>query len=112
MLTGRYPHQIEAWDLGVIADQRRHQTWGYHLGQADYRTVLCGRTHFNGSDRLMGFSHRLLDDLPKWHRSSGGPPARSPNARRSSNSHVTECGPGNRAHTAYDRQVTDWPSTF
>ena len=54
MLTGRYPHQIEAWDLGVIADQRRHQTWGHHLGQADYRTVLCGRTHFNGSDRLMG----------------------------------------------------------
>ena len=29
MLTGRYLHQIEAWDLGVIADQRRHQTWGY-----------------------------------------------------------------------------------
>ena len=23
MLTGRYPHQINAWDLGVIADQHR-----------------------------------------------------------------------------------------
>ena len=32
---------------------------------------------------------RLLDDLPKWHRSSGRPPARSPNKRRNSNSHVT-----------------------
>ena len=31
----------------------------------------------------------LLDDLPKWHRSSGRPPARSPNKRRNSNSHVT-----------------------
>ncbi len=112
MLTGRYPHQIEAWDLGVIADQRRHQTWGHHLGQADYRTVLCGRTHFNGSDRLMGFGHRLLDDLPKWHRSSGRPPARRPNERRSSNSHVTECGLGNHAHTVYDRQVTDLALDF
>jgi len=24
---GHYPHEIEVWDLGVIADQR-HRTWG------------------------------------------------------------------------------------
>ena len=54
----------------------------------------------------------LLDDLPKWHRSSGRPPARSPNERRGSNSHVTECGPGNHAHSAYDRQVTDLALDF
>ena len=60
LLTGRYPHQIEAWDLGAIAD-RQHQTWGDHLTVAGYETVLCGRTHFNGSDRLA----RLLPSLAR-----------------------------------------------
>ena len=27
LLTGRFPHQIGAWDLGAIAD-RQYQTWG------------------------------------------------------------------------------------
>ena len=112
MLTGRYPHQINAWDLGVIADQHRHKTWGHYLGRSGYRTVLCGRTHFNGSDRLMGFSDRLLDDLPKWNKSSGRPPTRRPNERRSSNSHVTECGSGLHIHTNYDRQVTELALDF
>ena len=93
MLTGRYPHQIGAWDLGVIPD-RQYPTWGDYLAAADYETVLCGRTHFNGTDRLHGFSHRLLDDLPRWCNRNGRPPRRTADARRGSNSHVAECGPG------------------
>jgi choline-sulfatase len=106
MLTGRYPHQIEAWDLGAILD-RRHKTWGDYLAAADYETVLCGRTHFNGTDRLLGFSNRLLDDLPRWYNTKGNPPRRTADDRRGSNSHVTECGQGDHEHTRYDRQVTD-----
>ncbi len=106
LLTGRYPHQIEAWDLGAILD-RSHKTWGDYLTEADYETVLCGRTHFNGTDRLLGFSDRLLDDLPRWCNTSGNPPQRTPTDRRGSNSHVTECGPGDHEHTRYDRKVTD-----
>ena len=111
LLTGRYPHQIGAWDLGAIAD-RRYQTWGDHLTNAGYETVLCGRTHFNGTDRLLGFSHRLLDDLPRWCHTTGRPPRRTPDARRGSNSHVTECGPGDHEHTRYDRNVTDLAVDF
>ena len=105
MLTGRYCHEIEAWDLGTIADPERHRTWGHHL--PDYETVLCGRTHFNGPDRRMGFAHRLLDDLPRWINNSGSPPRRGPGARRGSNSHVAECGPGHHPHTSYDTLATD-----
>lgn len=105
MLTGRYCHDIEAWDLGTIADPERHRTWGHHL--PDYETVLCGRTHFNGPDRRMGFTHRLLDDLPRWINNSGSPPQRGPEARRGSNSHVAECGPGHHPHTSYDTLATD-----
>ena len=54
LLTGRYPHQIEAWDLGAILE-RQYPTCGDHLTEAGYETVLCGRTHFNGTDRLLGF---------------------------------------------------------
>ena len=111
MLTGRYPHQIEAWDLGVIPD-RQYQTWGDYLTEADYETVLCGRTHFNGTSRLHGFSHRLLDDLPRWCNRNGRPPRRTPDARRGSNSHVAECGPGDHEHTRYDRNVTDLAVDF
>ena len=111
MLTGRYPHQIDAWDLGVIPD-RQYPTWGDHLTEAGYETVLCGRTHFNGTDRLHGFSYRLLDDLPRWCNRNGRPPRRTPDARRGSNSHVTECGPGDHEHTRYDRNVTDLAVDF
>ena len=111
MLTGRYPHQIGAWDLGVIAD-RQYQTWGDCLTEAGYESVLCGRTHFNGTDRLLGFSHRLLDDLPRWCNRNGRPPRRTPDARRGSNSHVAECGPGDHEHTRYDRNVADLAVDF
>ena len=111
MLTGRYPHQIGAWDLGVIPD-RRYPTWGDYLTEAGYETVLCGRTHFNGTDRLLGFSHRLLDDLPRWCNRNGRPPRRTLDARRGSNSHVTECGPGDHEHTRYDRDVTNLAVEF
>ena len=111
MLTGRYPHQIGAWDLGVIAD-RQYKTWGDYLTEAGYETVLCGRTHFNGTDRLLGFSHRLLDDLPRWCSRNGRPPRRTPDARRGSNSHVAECGPGDHEHTRYDRNVANLAVDF
>ena len=111
MLTGHYPHQIEAWDLGAILD-RNYKTWGDYLTETGYETVLCGRTHFNGKDRLNGFSERLLDDLPRWCNTSGAPPLRTLDDRRGSNSHVTECGPGDHEHTKYDRKVTDLAVDF
>lgn len=111
MLTGQYPHQIDAWDLGAILD-RQHKTWGDYLKDVGYETVLCGRTHFNGKDRLLGFSDRLLDDLPRWRHTSGRPPRRTADARRGSNSHVAECGPGDHEHTRYDREVTDLAADF
>ncbi len=106
MLTGQYPHQIEAWDLGAILD-RKYKTWGDYLTQAGYETALCGRTHFNGTDRLLGFSERLLDDLPRWRHTKGTPPRRTPDDRRGSNSHIAECGPGDHEHTNYDKKVAD-----
>ena len=111
MLTGKYAHQIDAWDLGVIPN-REHKTWGDYLSKVGYETILCGRTHFNGSDRLNGFSTRLLDDLPRWYSRNSRPPNRGEDARRGSNSHVAACGPGDHEHTKYDRTVSDLAADF
>ena len=111
LLTGRFPHQIGAWDLGAIAD-RQYQTWGDYLTEAGYETILCGRTHFNGTDRRLGFSDRLLDDLPRWRNATGRPPRRTPDERRGSNSHVAECGPGEHEHTKYDQNAANLAVDF
>jgi choline-sulfatase len=80
-LTGRYPHDVGAWDNGSALDSRV-PTWGHFLGRAGYETVICGRTHFNGADRLHGFDRRLSDDLPSWYSTGPRAPSRTADARR------------------------------
>lgn len=111
MLSGRQVHQIGAWDNAVIPGPD-FRTWGHHLGGAGYETVLAGRTHFNGPDRLLGFDHRLSDDLDFWITHDGRPPRRVSDWRRGSNSHVTEAGAGEHVHTTHDAAVTDAAVAF
>lgn len=109
--TGRYCHEIGAWDLECPLPQDA-KTWGHHLGRAGYETVVCGRTHWHGPDRLHGFDRQLLDDLPKWRRDTYRPPSRSLNWRRGSRSHVTECGPGSDPWHHYDRLAASLAERF
>ncbi|HWM03627.1 MAG TPA: sulfatase-like hydrolase/transferase, partial [Actinophytocola sp.] len=104
LMAGQYVHQIGAWDNGVIPGPD-FRSWGHHL--ADYQTVIAGRTHFNGPDRLLGFDRRLTDDLDFWIDHSGRPPRRTPDWRRPTNSHVTEHGTGDHVHTRHDVDTTD-----
>lgn len=112
LLSGRYVHEIGAWDNGVIPDPATYRTWAHHLRPAGYECVLAGRTHFNGPDRLLGFDARLSDDLDFWVDHSGRPPRRTPDWRRASNSHVSECGPGDHVHTHHDVTTTDLAVDF
>lgn len=105
MLSGRYAHQIGAWDNGVIPEPG-FRSWGHHLREAGYESVLAGRTHFNGPDRLLGFDRRLSDDLDFWITDDGKPPGRVPEWRRGSNSHVSVAGAGTHVHTEHDASVT------
>src|SRR5687768_18102410 len=86
--SGMYASDIDAWDNGVTPGEngRPFRTWGHYLGEAGYETVLCGRTHFNGPERLHRFERRLADDMAQWQRGEGAP-NRSSDARRGSNSH-------------------------
>ncbi|MFI7066367.1 sulfatase-like hydrolase/transferase [Kribbella sp. NPDC050124] len=104
LMTGQYVHQIGAWDNGVIPGPD-FRSWGHHL--PDYQTVIAGRTHFNGPDRLLGFDRRLTDDLDFWIDHSGRPPRRTTEWQRPTNSHVTEHGSGDHVHTRHDVAATD-----
>jgi choline-sulfatase len=117
LLTGRYPHEIGAWDNGSILPSET-PTWAHYLGAAGYETVLCGRTHFNGADRLHGFERRLLDDLPSWYSTEPAAGRRSAEARRT-RPHVTISGaeedepPGpQRRHAGYDARVAELSREF
>ena len=84
-LTGRYAHEIGVWDnSGRIRGE--FPTFGSYFEAAGYDTLLCGRTHLMGEDRLHGFGRRLYDDMETWI--SGDQAARrTPEARRASASH-------------------------
>lgn len=111
MLTGRQVHDIGAWD-NAVHPEPDWRTWGHRLRPAGYRSTLVGRTHINGADRLIGFDERLSDDLPHWLEQSDRPPPRTPEWQRSSNSHVSESGPGQHTHTTHDRNAADLAVDF
>ena len=109
-LTGRYASDVNVFDNGSpLASEI--PTFAHYLEAAGYDTNLCGRMHMVGPDRLHGFGRRLFDDMNDWVRLGKGP-IRTAEARRSSNSHVTECGPGPPSWLDYDRTATDLSQRF
>jgi len=109
-LTGRYCHQIGVWDNGSPL-KSEIPTFAHYSEAAGYGTVLCGRMHMIGEDRLHGFGRRLYDDITRW-QSYSQTPKRTKGARRGSNLHVTECGPGGSVYQIYDDTVTDLTVRF
>ncbi len=109
-LSGRYASDVNVFDNGSpLASEI--PTFAHYLEAAGYETTLCGRMHMIGPDRLHGFGRRLFDDMTQWthfHQK----PQRTAQARRKSDSHVTECGPGPARWLAYDRTVADLSERF
>jgi choline-sulfatase len=110
-MTGLYVHQHGCWD-NAAPFRSGLPTMGSYLEAEGYETVLCGRTHFVGPNRLHGWGRRLLDDLELWHDPRMVAPDRSPEAQRRSDSHVTNCGPGEHHQNEYDEYVTDLAVRF
>ena len=109
-LTGQYASDVNVFDNGSpLASEI--PTFAHYLEASGYETTLCGRMHMVGADRLHGFGQRLFDDMSDWVRFGQGP-LRTAEARRNSNSHVTECGPGPPAWLDYDRTATDLGERF
>lgn len=110
-LTGMHAHRIGVWDNGSIL-QSELPTFANYFEASGYETTLCGRMHMIGSNRLHGFGRRLYEDMENWMNPSWQVADRSPENRRKSNSHVTECGPGTGSWQEYDRNVADLSIRF
>lgn len=109
-LTGLYVHRNKAWDN---ASELRLEipTFANYMEAAGYDTVLCGRMHMVGTDRSHGFCRRLYEDITQ-HTHPGKGPARAPEGRRGSASHVTDSGPGQALFEEYDSTVADLSARF
>jgi choline-sulfatase len=108
LATGRYVHQIEAWDnatpyIGV------HPSWGHLLGQAGYRVTTIGKLHYRDVGDDTGFADQRLamhvagrgDLLGIAQRPDGAVPT-VPGFRA-----IVDAGPGETDYTRYDRSVTE-----
>lgn len=61
-MTGRYIHNIGAWDNAAPL-RPDAITWAHILRDAGYDVVLSGKQHFGGLDQLHGFRTQLARDL-------------------------------------------------
>ncbi len=80
MLTGQLPSRIGAYD-NAAEFATSMPTFSHYLRDAGYRTCLCGKMHFIGTDQLHGFEERLTTDIypadfgwtPDWEQPAQRP---------------------------------------
>ena len=104
-MAGAYPSEVGGFDnSGTLSSDV--PTFAHGLSAAGYETVLCGRMHFIGPDRLHGFGKRI-------HGDCGG--TLSPEIRGSGNNRTTGqskyavevAGYGSTGYQAFDDSVTE-----
>ena len=105
--TGRYPHQIGAWDSATPYDGTV-KGWGARLLAAGHEVVSVGKLHFRCTEDDNGFSREIVP--MHVHNGVGwvssllrAPPAPLATAREL----ATDIGAGETAYTRYDREVTN-----
>lgn len=106
--TGRYVHEIDAWDNAApyVGEQ---PSWGHHLGRAGYRVTTIGKLHYRDAADDTGFPDQRLamhiagrgDLRGIAQRPQGGVPT-VPGFNA-----ILDAGPGETDYTRYDRSVTD-----
>ena len=104
--TGRYPHQIGAWDSTTPYDGSV-KGWAGRLRDAGHETVSIGKLHFRRTEDDNGFSREIIPmhvhNAVGWLSSLlRNPPAPIAAAKEL----ATELGAGESAYTRYDRDVT------
>jgi len=110
--TGRYVHQIGAWD-SVSPHDGSVAGWGADLIDAGHEVISIGKLHFRSSKDSNGFSQEMLPmhvhNGTGWLSSLLRSP---PEPLESAKDMALEIGMGETAYTAYDRDVTktacDW----
>ncbi|MFH1377166.1 MAG: sulfatase-like hydrolase/transferase [Planctomycetota bacterium] len=56
-MAGLYPYRIGLWN-NTSSMPESTATWAHALSAAGYETMLCGKMHFNGFQKMYGFDRR------------------------------------------------------
>lgn len=105
LMTGRYPHEIEAWD-NTVPLRSDIPTWAHYARANGYDAVLAGKQHFIGTDQLHGFRAQLAQDLhaqrkhPIFSWDEG-----DRNLRGEAWPEIYHAAPGSSDHTRVDDEV-------
>jgi choline-sulfatase len=101
LATGRYVHQIGAWD-NAHAYAGEQESWHHRLRRQGHRVDSIGKLHFRDGDDH-GFSE---EHFPLHRRGVGDVPscAREKMARRSLRIDFDAAGPGDSSYLRFDRR--------
>jgi choline-sulfatase len=61
-MAGQHPHKAGLWN-NCTSMPENSVTWAHALHQAGYETLLCGKMHFNGYQRMYGFDRRPVLEM-------------------------------------------------
>lgn len=103
LATGRWVHQIGAWDNAHPYDGS-DESWHHRLREQGFRVDSIGKLHFRGDDGDdNGFSQ---EHFPLYRRGSGDVPACARGAvpRRTLRIDFDAAGPGDSSYLRYDRR--------
>jgi choline-sulfatase len=107
LATGRYVHEIGAWDSAAPYDGRV-RSWAHKLRDADHRIVSIGKLHFRSSDDDNGFSEEILPMHVQggvgWTR---GLLRKTPGAVAECADYASDVGPGASTYTQYDDDIAE-----
>lgn len=104
--TGRYPHQIGAWDSTAPYDGSP-KGWAARLTDRGLQAVSIGKLHFHKTSAANGFSEEIIP--MHVHNGTGWLSSllRDPPVPISGAADMAGMiGPGETRYTAYDRQIT------
>jgi len=111
--TGRYVHEIGAWD-NATPYVGNPPSWGHHLGHAGYQVTTIGKLHYRDADDDTGFPDQRLamhisgrGDLRGIAQRPDGRVPTVPGFRA-----ILDAGSGETDYTRYDRSVVDTAALF
>ena len=127
-ITGKYPHQIGNWMIGVPLDPKE-MTWPRRLSEAGIRATMLGKMDFCGPYQDGGFTdHKIIERRSAWKiypRQSPFPARLRGYTRPDKRQHLLRSGiradqvtDGSDGHNDakgfydHDRVVTQWALDF
>lgn len=106
LATGRYPHNIGAWDNAAPYTGREAPSWGHRLAEQGHAVTTIGKLHYRSVDDPTGFpDQRLPMHVLKGVGDLYGLLRGDMPVRPHSRTQVLEARAGESEYTRYDRAI-------